>query len=131
MRGRSAHLIGRVEERMTSAAEAKANANSVHDLRTSIRRLSECLKTFDNLFPRGEAGRLRRKLRKLMQLAGEVRNLDIAGSLFEKAGVPPDDVLMERLREEKLACQRALTDKIIAWTEHQRPKKWHGMLKAK
>ena len=116
---------------MTSAAEAKANADSVHDLRTSIRRLSECLKTFDNLFPRGEAGRLRRKLRKLMQLAGEVRNLDIAGSLFEKAGVPPDDALMDRLRTEKLACQSALTDKIIAWTEDQRPKKWHGMLKAK
>ena len=116
---------------MNAAAEAKADEDSVHNLRTSIRRLSECLKSFDDLFPRGEAGRLRRKLRKLMQLAGEVRNLDIAGSLFEEAGVPPDDALMDRLRAEKLAGQSALTDKIIAWTESGRPKAWQGRLKAK
>jgi len=42
---------------MASAAETKADVDSVHDLRTSIRRLSECLRAFEELYPRGEAGR--------------------------------------------------------------------------
>jgi CHAD domain-containing protein len=116
---------------MTAAASAQADSDSVHDLRTSIRRLCECLKTFDDLFPASEAGRLRRKLRKLMQLAGEVRNRDIAADLFQQAGVATDDAMLERLRTEKVVCQRELKDKIIAWQEDERPKSWRGMLKAK
>ena len=116
---------------MASVAETKADVDSVHDLRTSIRRLSECLRAFEELYPRGEAGRLRRRLRKLMQLAAEVRNRDIAAELFVKAGVAPEDALFERLRLEKHEWQSALTDRIITWTERERAKQWHSMLKAK
>lgn len=131
VRGKSAHLIGKVEERMKAIHESKADVDSVHDLRTSIRRLSECLRGFEELFPGGEAGRLRRRLRKLMQLAAEVRNRDIAGELFLKANVPSDDALFQRLKTERHEWQSMLTDKVVAWTEREEPKHWHGMLKAK
>ncbi len=131
VRGKSAHLIGKVEERMKAVCESKADVDSVHDLRTSIRRLSECLRAFEELFPGSEAGRLRRRLRKLMQLAAEVRNRDIAGELFIEANVPSEDALFDRLKAEKQEWQTLLTNKVIAWTEREKPKQWHGMLKAK
>ncbi len=131
VRGKSAHLIGKVEERMKAIHESKADVDSVHDLRTSIRRLSECLRGFEELFPGGEAGRLRRRLRKLMQLAAEVRNRDIARELFLKANVPSDDALFQRLKTERHEWQSMLTDKVLAWTEREEPKHWHRMLKAK
>ena len=130
-RAKSAHLIAKVEERMAAAADRGADEESVHDLRTSIRRLSECLRAFEALYPLGEAGRLRRKLRKLMQLAAEVRNRDIAGELFVKAGLASDDTLFVRLNAEKHEWQSALTDKIVAWTEKERAKQWRGIVKAK
>lgn len=116
---------------MSAVVVSNGDEASVHDLRTSIRRLSECLRTFADLFPGGEAGRLRRRLRKLMALAGEVRNRDIAGNLLVKAGVPTDDPLFDRLRAEKQEWQSALTDKVVAWTLGKRPKRWRSLLKTR
>ena len=111
---------------MKTTHAAQADEDSVHHLRTSIRRLSECLRTFDSVFPGGEAGRLRRKLKKLMDLAAEVRNRDIAGELFLKAGVNLNDPLLARLNREKQTSRQTLLDKLSDLTERKRPERWRG-----
>lgn len=114
---------------MLEASENGAGADSVHDLRTSIRRLSECLRTFEPFFPKGEADRVRRKLHKLMRLSAEVRNRDIAGELLRSAGMPADAEEMQKLDGEKEAAQERLISKLAKWVEGERPVRWQHFLK--
>ena len=53
----------------------------VHDLRVNIRRLRACLGAFPTVFPRARTRALRKRLRRLFQLAGRVRDADIAMEL--------------------------------------------------
>lgn len=115
---------------MAAAVLANADELTVHDLRTGIRRLSECLRAFDALFPQGEAARVRRRLRKVMVLAAEVRNRDIAGNLFVKAGISAEDPMLDRLRREKQEWQTVLLAKLVVYGREERPKRWLRRLKA-
>jgi CHAD domain-containing protein len=63
------------------------NPESIHDLRVSIRRFTQCLRTFRGLFAPGPAKKIRRRLRKLMDLCSAVRNCDVALELLRQAGV--------------------------------------------
>ncbi len=121
-------LIGKLEEQMGTTLASQADEDSVHHLRTSIRRLSECLRAFEDVFPKGEAGRLRKKLRKLMDLAAEVRNRDISGELFVKAGVAAEDPMMARLNAEQRVRRQELLDKVNGLLERKRPERWRGYL---
>ena len=69
-----AHLL-RVFARNVRRTATGPTPDTVHDLRVSIRRLSQALRVFDAQFP---PNRVRRRLRGLRQLAGGVRDLDIA-----------------------------------------------------
>ena len=104
-------LLRRLAVRMR-AAEKDGTADAIHDLRTSIRRLSECLRTFDTFFPDGQAGRLRGELRELIHLAGDVRNRDIAAELFTKGGMPSDDKFLAKLGKARRAAELTLVQKL-------------------
>lgn len=106
-------LLRRLASQIASA-ERLETPDSVHDLRTGIRRLSECLRTFDVFFPNGEAAKLRRELKQMMDLAGDVRNRDIAEKLFTKSGALPTDKFMVKLSEEHTGAREALAAKIKA-----------------
>ncbi len=84
-------LIEAVEQQSRLAA-TDSSEHGVHDLRVSIRRLSENLRVFEDLFPRGAAKTVRKNLRVAMHMAGEARNHDIARKLMDKArvSVPAD-----------------------------------------
>ena len=60
-------------------------AEAIHNLRVGIRRLSECLREFGDFFPPRRAKKVRSHLKEVMNLAGEVRNRDIAIALLKKA----------------------------------------------
>jgi CHAD domain-containing protein len=66
-----------------------AGEEAVHDLRVSLRRFFAALRIFRDLFPRRHADRIRKELRLVLKLAGEVRNRDIALALAQEAGVGP------------------------------------------
>jgi CHAD domain-containing protein len=109
-------------------AKQQGTADSVHDLRIGIRRLSECLRTFETFFPGDEAGRLRRELKTMMDLAGEVRNRDVAHALFVKGGARGDK-LMARLAEEHGKASAALAAKLKDWRSEDFPRRCRSELK--
>ena len=86
-RERAALLLRRLAFQMHRAARLR-DPESIHDLRVSIRRFQQCLAVFHQFFPRGQAKKIRKRLHQIMQVAGEIRNRDIALELFEKSGLP-------------------------------------------
>ena len=86
-----------------------SDPDSLHDLRVANRRLSECLREFEDFFPRRNARKIRRRLRNIMDLAAEIRNRDIAMELLKEAGAPAGSALMKTLSlERKQAKERLL-----------------------
>jgi CHAD domain-containing protein len=115
------------------AAEAKRaaegpDADAVHDLRVSIRRLSRGLRVFTRFFPPKSCKHIRRELSELMSAAAEVRDRDIAAELLEKAGVAqrarPVIALGNQRREAAEALQQALQN-VLA---RHAPREWKGVL---
>lgn len=103
--------------------------DAIHDLRTSIRRLSECLRTFAEFFPPGQAESTRGKLKRVMDLSSEVRNRDIARELFLKAGWKEDDTRFASLAGERNAAKDALIARLQSWRQHDFSHRWRGALK--
>src|SRR5277367_6878075 len=77
-------LVDSVAAQTARAAEDQSE-EAIHDLRVAIRRLTENLRVFEDVFPRSAASMTRRDLRPVMKLAGAVRNHDIAKQLAGKA----------------------------------------------
>jgi CHAD domain-containing protein len=72
------------------------DAESVHRLRVSIMRFRQALRVFEQFFPNKKSRRLRRQLRSIRYLAGDVRSRDVAMELLAKAGAPLDALQKER-----------------------------------
>jgi CHAD domain-containing protein len=87
---------------------------SIHDLRVSVRRLRECLRTFAGFYPEGPRKRIRKDLKKIMKRAGNVRSADIALELLKKAGVGEQDALSVEMRETRSRERAALMDELNA-----------------
>jgi len=58
------------------------DADAVHDLRVSIRRLSQALDVFDGAVPAGIRKKLQKSTGSILGAAGDVRDLDIARELI-------------------------------------------------
>ncbi len=103
----TATLLRRLASTAHEAA-ALGTRDAVHDLRVAIRRLKQCLETFGESFPHGEARKIRRELKKVMKLAGKVRDLDIAIELCKKAKVRADPTLAQNRRRARKDLVSAL-----------------------
>jgi CHAD domain-containing protein len=86
----------------------------IHDLRVSIRRLSQCLSEFREFLPRHKTKAARKHLDKLMDLAAEMRNRDIAISLVGAEN--PD--LVASLGQEREQAKRKLIRALHRWRRH-------------
>ena len=88
---------------------AKGDPDSIHDLRVAIRRFSQSLRIFEDLFAAGKARKTRRQLKKLMSMAGEIRNRDIALDLVQQAGVHDGAALRAELQQERADAWKQLS----------------------
>ncbi len=103
--------------RFTSCASRAVkgpDARTVHDLRVAIRRLSQCLRVFHELFPEKEVERVRTRLRRIMKLAADVRDQDVAIDLLRQAGAAPDSTLLVGLARRRKQAERNLTAALVA-----------------
>lgn len=103
------------------------DADGIHDLRVSIRRLSRCLRVFADLYPDKTWKRLRSRMRELMTACGAVRDFDIALELLEEAGTP-DPGLAETLQKQRRKAAHKLTLELRGWKRKDFSQQWRRRL---
>lgn len=86
-----------------AAANHPDDADAVHDLRVSIRRLTQSFRTFRKVFDPKPLRRLRRRLHKLMNACAAVRTCDVAIEVLKAAGIAGG----KRASISRLAAARA------------------------
>lgn len=74
------------------------SVESVHRMRVSIRRFQQALRVWEQYYPKSGHKLVRKRLRKAMRAAGEVRNLDIALGLVRRADVGVSELQVLRIR---------------------------------
>lgn len=105
------------------------DAEAVHDLRVSIRRFVTCLRLFGQYFPGKNAKKARKRLREILQLAGAVRDLDIAVELGRQAGLEQENPLLEAWLKQRNQAARKLGAAVKRAVKSDLSNKWRGQLK--
>jgi CHAD domain-containing protein len=123
----TATLLRRLAYQVTLASKS-CDEEAVHDLRVSIRRLSRCLQVFSQFYPGNSAKKIRRRLKTLMEAAGQVRDLDIALQLVAEGGVDRKAALSYRMAETRRAARRDLAHEVRLWKGRGFSKKWRTTL---
>jgi CHAD domain-containing protein len=117
---------------LTFQARRTANvrdAESIHDLRVAIRRFTQSIVVFSSLLPKQEVKRIRKRLRRMMDAAGEVRDRDIALEFLDEAGVAPNDPLRARIVSERAVAEHSLIEKSQRWSTSNLSGKWRAALR--
>jgi CHAD domain-containing protein len=125
--GQTAILLRRLAFQANRAAHT-GDADSVHDLRVALRRLSRCLRTFSQFYPDNSWKKVRHSLRALMATAGSVRDRDIAMELLGLSGVPPGAVVFRQLAAERRRAVQELTAELRHWKQRSLSRKWRHRL---
>ena len=118
-------LLGKLAMQVRHAAK-HPNEEAIHDLRVSIRRFSQCLREFRQFFPRHQTKKILKQLTRVMDLAAEMRNRDIAIELI--GGASAESVLAVSLREEREQAKRKLTKALANWRHRDFSRKWRPWL---
>ena len=123
----TAILLRRFAFQVNRAAR-QSDADSIHDLRVSIRRLSRCLRAFSQFYDAYGRKKIRRQLSGLMELAGAIRDRDICIQLLKEAGVSPRAAIVGRLSKERAAATHELLHEIQRWKSRNFSRKWRARL---
>jgi CHAD domain-containing protein len=111
-----------------SRAAKSGNADAIHDLRVSIRRLSRCLRLFSQFYPDKSWKRIRRQVEGIMKLAGTVRDCDITLEALAAAGVPHQAAIVSELGRERAAAGRELLHELERLASRNFSRKWRERL---
>lgn len=115
------------------AAKHSGDPGGIHDLRVSIRRLTQCFRIFRDLLDPSPVKKLRRRLHKIMENCGAVRNCDIALELLDECGLPesPSVSKLKTSREEaaqklrrNLKKERRRHQRAISAADRRPPRDW-------
>jgi CHAD domain-containing protein len=120
----------RLLERLASQVSATIRthgSDAVHDLRVAIRRFAQAVAVFKPCFPRKESRKIRRRLKTMMALAGEVRDCDIALEILADYG---ETSLEPDLRARRKNAERALLATLRQWVARQFLPQWRLVLEA-
>ena len=102
-------------------------AGEVHDLRVSIRRFTQALAAFDSCFSSQDVGKVKRRLKKVMGLAGDVRDYDIALEMLSKFKSAPAAILTS-FRKRRKEAEQDLTAALRRWPQRRTYSKWRTVL---
>jgi CHAD domain-containing protein len=122
----TAALLERLAGQVDRASAS--DADSIHDLRVVIRRLSRCLRLFAQFYPGRSAKKLRAQLTALMDAAGAVRDLDIALALLAQAGLSPRSAAVVRLSALRGKRRRDFLAEVRRWRGRRRSRCWRRKL---
>jgi CHAD domain-containing protein len=123
----AAALLDRLAWQIRHTAK-RCDPESIHDLRVAIRQLVNCLRVFKQFFPDQPRKKIRRQLQALRDLAGEVRNRDIALEVLASVPGLPDEELSPQLAHERVRAKRELENALHHWTRRKLFRKWRATL---
>ncbi|HJT86335.1 MAG TPA: CHAD domain-containing protein [Bryobacteraceae bacterium] len=110
-------------------AVTRRDADSVHDLRVACRRFLQALLTFKPVLPSGKK-QIRRRVKKILSLAGAVRDYDIALQFLARKASPYAARLCRRLGAEREKAEQPLLEYLKQWVGRQMSRRWRRELKA-
>jgi CHAD domain-containing protein len=120
-------LLGKLAFQVRRAAK-HPDEKAIHDLRVSIRRLSECLQEFRQFFPRHETRKILKQLDKVMNLAAQMRNRDIAIELVGGPDGTARPEFLANLQRERLQAKAKLVRTLAQWRRRDFSRKWRPWL---
>jgi CHAD domain-containing protein len=109
-------------------AAVRGDEDSVHDLRVSIRRLRECLRTFKDIYPASPRKKVRKELQELMKRAERVRSADIALDLLKKAGLGETARQVKEIREQRAQYHSELHEELKSLAKRPYTRTWREAL---
>ncbi|HXF27453.1 MAG TPA: CHAD domain-containing protein [Bryobacteraceae bacterium] len=128
-RKRTGELLERLESESVRML-AWGDADSVHDLRVSVRRFDQALRTFGGLFAPSASKPIRKELKSLMRLASGVRDRDIALEFLDerRETMPVPEDLRAGPAEERTELAGELIDVLQRWRKAELTAMWKAKL---
>jgi CHAD domain-containing protein len=114
------HLLTRLTFEIHRAAK-RPGAEEIHDVRVSIRRFSQGLLLFNDLFPPWEVKKIKRRLKRMMRLTSEIRDRDIT---LEYLASVKETRHRPRLVKQRLALQKEFTQMVTRWNAREFSAHW-------
>ncbi len=128
IRSQTAARLKKLNREVRHVAHKPTDAESIHDLRVSIRRLKQELNVFEAWLKPSPLKRIRANLKKLMERCAAVRNCDIAGEVLRTAGWRNLE-LSEGLDQERRHTSKELTRTTADWLRRGKIRSWRHHLR--
>lgn len=109
-------------------ASRSTKAETVHDLRVSIRRFGQCLRIFGQFYPKGRGKEVRKQLKTIMHAAGEVRNRDVTLDLVREAGITRGAKAVAIVARQRAEAGSKLLKALAQWRRRDFSRKWRARL---
>lgn len=119
--------LGKLVYQVKAVGESSA-PEAVHDLRVTIRRFNQSLSVFASILPSQGIGKIRKRLQRLMDAAGSLRDLDITLQLLEDAGFTAKDPLCKQLVSERRAAKKLFLQSVKQLGQTNYSAKWRREL---
>jgi len=104
-----------LSQSLEAAAKDSSNADAIHDVRVASRRFVLCLKTFTSQLEAKALVKVQRRMRKLLQRCGAVRNCDVALELLDGAGISKRSPAVKQVGEIRQDAEGKLTEQLQRW----------------
>ncbi|QOY85358.1 CHAD domain-containing protein [Paludibaculum fermentans] len=121
--------IGKLEEQIVVTLK-DTSEDPVHDLRVSIRRVSQALRTFGPLLPGKSARSMRKALKPALDAAAIARDHDVCEALLVKCGLPEGHPLLVSMKAERDSAALALLGQVYLLLSTGAPGVWHQRVAA-
>ena len=117
-----ANLLHGTGDELRSAARA-TDAEAIHRLRVSIRRLFQAFRVFKQFTPDKETGQIHDALRDVIKAAGNVRDCDILLDALAGSGFS-----LRKLKQRRTKSTQILTGRIKKLLSSNPPDQWPARL---
>ncbi len=104
-------------KQLLDVQEHSDQIEAVHHFRVSVRRLRTLVQSFQDYFKPKRIQKVKKKLRDVFRLAGEVRNRDITILLLRESGEGTADPLIESLSSARDVHDQKLQEAVREWVE--------------
>jgi CHAD domain-containing protein len=118
--GQMNQLLTRLTFEIHRAAKTPG-PEEIHDVRVSIRRFSQALLLFKDLFPPREVKKIKRRLKRMLRLTSEIRNRDITLEYLASVKVTRH---RPHLVRQRLALQKEFSQMAQRWNARDSSAHW-------